>query len=63
MQAYRMGLREGHGIEVDRFIAFYVFPDQPTYPVHADQKSLDKYEKMWSKRLTQYAKLQEQNDG
>ena len=63
MQAYRMGLREGHGIEVDRFIAFYVFPDQPTYPVSADKKALDKYEKMWNKRLTQYAKQQEQNNG
>ena len=58
MQAYRIGLRENHGIEVQRLIAFYVFPDRPAFPVFAAGDDLIEHEKHWEKRLQQYADLQ-----
>ena len=58
MQAYRVCLKENHDMDVDRFIALYVFPDQPAYPVHASGEALTIYENLWTKRLKQYANQQ-----
>ena len=58
MQAYRICLKENHGIEVNRFIALYVFPDQPAFPVHASGEALGIYENLWIKRLRNYAEQQ-----
>ena len=58
MQAYRVCLKENHDMDVDRFIALYVYPDQPAYPVHASGEALTIYENLWTKRLKQYANQQ-----
>ena len=58
MQAYRVCLKENHDMDVDRFIALYVYPDQPAYPVHASGEALTIYENLWIKRLKQYANQQ-----
>ena len=58
MQAYRVCLKENHNMEVDRFIALYVYPDQPAYPVHASGEALTIYENLWTKRLRNFAEQQ-----
>ena len=58
MQAYRVCLKENHNMEVDRFIALYVYPDQPAYPVHASGEALNIYENLWTKRLRNFAEQQ-----
>ena len=58
MQAYRLCLKENHSIDVDRLIALYVFPDQPSIPVFASGDDLLYHEKHWQKRLQQYANQQ-----
>ena len=45
-------------MDVDRFIALYVYPDQPAYPVHASGEALTIYENLWIKRLRNYADQQ-----
>ena len=58
MQAYRVCLKENHDMDVDRFIALYVYPDQPAYPVHASGEALTIYENLWTKRLRNFADQQ-----
>ena len=58
MQAYRVCLKENHDMDVDRFIALYVYPDQLAYPVHASGEALTIYENLWIKRLRNYADQQ-----
>ena len=60
MQAYRLCLKENYDIDVTRFIALYVFPDQPTYPIYASGPSLKQHEEHWEKRLKTYV---EQKNG
>ena len=58
MQAYRVCLKENYDMDVDRFIALYVYPDQPAYPVHASGAELTIYENFWIKRLRNFADQQ-----
>ena len=55
MQAYRQCLSENYGIQVNRFMALYVFPDQPAYPVAAAGKELERHETHWTQRLTAFS--------
>jgi len=55
MQAYRLCLAENYGIQVDRFIALYAFPDQAAYPVAAAGAELSKHESHWTQRITAYS--------
>jgi len=58
MQAYRVGLKENHDINVDRLIALYVYPDRPSFPVFAAGDDLAYHEMAWQKRLQEYSDLQ-----
>ena len=55
MQAYRQCLQENYGIQVTRFLALYVFPDQPSYPVAAAGDDLVRHETHWTQRIQAYA--------
>lgn len=57
MQAYRLCLAENYGIQVDRFLALYVFPDQPACPVAAGGKELERHETHWTQRITAFSLL------
>ena len=57
MAAYRECLKENHDVEVNRFIALYVYPDRPSFPVFAAGEDLEHHKKQWEKRLSQYADL------
>ena len=57
MQAYRQCLAENYGIQVQRFIALYVFPDQPAYPVAAAGNDLSRHETHWTQRITAFSLL------
>ena len=63
LQAYRLALKENQGINVDRLVAFYAFPDQPVYLAACSGKDLKEHEESWLKRLAQYAKIKDQNHG
>ena len=58
LQAYRLGLKENYGIQVDRFLALYAFPDQPAFPVGAAGDELKQHETHWTKRLEAYDLIQ-----
>ena len=58
LQAYRLGLKENYGIQVDRFLALYAFPDQPAYPVGAAGDELKQHEIHWTKRMQAYDMVQ-----
>lgn len=58
MQAYRVCLKENHGVDVHRLIALYVYPDRPSFPIFAAGDDLAYHEKHWQKRLQQYSDLQ-----
>lgn len=55
MQAYRICLAENYGIQVQRFIALYAFPDQPAFPVAASKEELSRHETHWTQRLSAFA--------
>jgi len=55
MQAYRQCLSENYGIQVNRFMALYVFPDQPAFPVAAAGTELERHETHWTQRIQAYA--------
>lgn len=55
LQAYRLCLAENYGIQVQRFIALYAFPDQPAYPVAAAGDDLKRHETHWTQRITAYS--------
>ena len=57
MQAYRICLAENYGIQVDRFLALYVFPDQAAHPVAAFGKELERHESHWTQRIQAFALL------
>ena len=57
MQAYRICLAENYGIQVDRFLALYVFPDQPAHPVAASDKDLKRHESHWTQRIQAFSLL------
>ena len=57
MQAYRICLAENYGIQVDRFLALYVFPDQPAHPVAASGKDLKRHESHWTQRIQAFSLL------
>ena len=59
LQAYRLGLKENYGIEVTRFMALYVFPDQPAYLVSAAGDDLQAHETHWTNRMHAYKAIQE----
>ena len=54
LQAYRLCLQENYGIQIDRFIALYAFPDKPAHPVAAAGQQLVEHEKHWAKRVQAY---------
>ena len=58
MAAYSIGLKENHDIDVHRYIALYVYPDKPSYPVFAAGDDLNFHLEHWNKRLQQYAEFQ-----
>ena len=58
MAAYSIGLKENHDIDVHRYIALYVFPDRPSFPVFVAGDDLAFHIDHWNKRLQQYAELQ-----
>tara|TARA_R110000782_G_scaffold45354_2_gene100797 strand:+ start:211 stop:939 length:729 start_codon:yes stop_codon:yes gene_type:complete len=58
LQAYRLGLAENYGIQVNRFIALYAFPDQAAYPVAASGDELKQHETHWTKRVAAYDLIQ-----
>ena len=55
MQAYRLCLQENYGIQVQRFIALYAFPDQPAFPVAASEDELSRHETHWTQRIQAFA--------
>jgi hypothetical protein len=57
MQAYRLCLAENYGVQVDRFLALYVFPDQPAFPVAAGGKELERHETHWTQRVSAFSLL------
>ena len=57
MQAYRLCLAENYGIQVDRFLAFYVFPDQHPHPVAAFGDDLKRHESHWTQRIQAFSLL------
>ena len=58
MAAYSIGLKENHDIDVHRYIALYVFPDRPSFPVFVAGDDLAFHIDHWNKRLQQYSELQ-----
>ena len=58
LQAYRLGLKENYGIQVDRFLALYAFPDQPCHPVGAAGAELERHEIHWTNRMQAYDMVQ-----
>ncbi len=58
MAAYAIGLKENHDIDVQRYIALYVFPDRPSFPVFAAGEDLKFHQDHWYSRLQQYSDLQ-----
>ncbi len=59
LQAYRLGLKENYGIQVDRFLALYAFPDQPAHPVGAAGEELKQHETHWINRMKAYKMIQD----
>ena len=57
MQAYRICLAENYGIQVDRFLALYAFPDQPAVPVAAGGPELERHESHWTQRIQAFSLL------
>ncbi len=57
LQAYRICLAENYGIQVDRFLALYAFPDQPAVPVAASGAELERHESHWTQRIQAFSLL------